>query len=153
MAVEAPDKEERENPVRNFVKGTDGSDKIRWVKAEEPDGTVHKLNVDNTSDWQSRGPGYRVVGPWTENTAAVNEDDGEGEDDNEDDDNDDDNDDGKTPLTAPPSVDKDAADEALKELVALRTRAAELGVTVNEQWGKKRLQREIDGAILRQTQE
>jgi hypothetical protein len=143
MAVEAPDKEERENPVRNFVGGTSGEHKIKWVTAIDPKGKKHKLHSDNASDWKARGPGWRVTGPWVEEGKAVVV-----EEDEEDD-------------TDPEEEDEASSDDeqtsgddnpALKKLHDMRDEAAKLGVNVNEQWGMKRLQREIDGAKLRQKQ-
>ena len=143
MAVEAPDKEERENPVRNFVGGTNGEHKVKWVTGIDPNGNVTKLNVDNASDWKARGPGWRVTGPWTEAGPAIPAEEAEELDDEE---NEDEVEDDSAP--APTGDDN----PALKKLHDMRDEAAKLGVTVNEQWGLKRLQREIDGAKLRQKQ-
>ena len=143
MAVEAPDKEERENPVRNFVGGTSGDHKIKWVTGIDPNGHKHKLNADNASDWQSRGPAWRVAGPWHDpNEVEVEETVDETEEETEDTAEEEED-------AAPPGGDR-SENEALQKLHAMREEATKLGVTVNEQWGLKRLQREIDGAKLRQ---
>lgn len=125
--------------MRNFVGGTENKSHIKWVTALDPDGKAHKLNQDNASDWKSRGPGYRVTGPWEEPKAAAPAPVDPEEDDDE------------TEETETPDADATptAADEALKELVALRVEAEALGVKVNDQWGKRRLRAEIDGAKLR----
>lgn len=141
MAVEAPDKDDRENPVRNFIKGTSGDHKIKWVKAVAPDGSVHRLNSDNTSDWQLRGPGWRVEGPWVEESAVEEEESEEEDDDETEDDTDTKNSD--------PTTQGDPGTNPLEHLHKLRAEATELGVTVNEQWGMRRLNQEIASAKLR----
>lgn len=148
MAVEAPDKEERENPVRNFVSGTNGDHKIKWVRAVDPDGKEHRINSDNTSDWQARGPGWRVVGAWSDAEAQESDEVDEDEDEDEDKDTD--------PATTPPAANTQPSGDAgvnhLENLHKLRAEAEALGVTVNDQWGTRRLNQEIASAKFRQKQ-
>lgn len=144
MAVQAPDKEERENPVRNFVAGTTGEEKVKYVKAVDPDGKTHKLRAENQSDWLARGNGHKIQGAWIDPKADA-EEEAEYEDEVEDEDDD-------TAANTDGASSAAANDDALKELIALREKAASLGVSVNEQWGKKRLGKEIAAAEFRAKQ-
>lgn len=155
MAVKDPDHEARANPVTNFVAGAGVHGKaVNYVTAVAPDGSVHKLNAANVSDWRSRGPHWTVAGPWTGDGSAP----------------DDTWSTGVVPadeaaeLDAEDAADTDAhdkemlghhgepADVALKELHALKAEASLLGIKVNDTWGKRRLNAEIAAAKLRAAQ-
>jgi len=133
--------------MRNFVAGTKPEDSRRYLAARDDTGKVHKLLAENQNDWTSRGPKWRILGPWVDPAEAAArkaaEASAEAEDETEDDD-----DKSETTDTATPTQ----GDEALKELHDLRAKAESRGVKVNEQWGKRRLQNEIDAATLRHKQ-
>ena len=100
-----------------------------FVKAMDPEGTIHKLARDNQRDWLMR-PGHAILGPWEDDAEKVGKKIDQPADESSEE------------VTTSP---KPAA-EVLEPLEELRRQARDLGIDVKQTWGKKRLNDEITKA-------
>lgn len=101
------------------------------VLVRTPDGDVVEVFQQNVNDILARGPGWQKLGPKkAAKTAAVTEDPAEA-------------------VLTEATVDQTATPAEPNELDLLKAEAAELGIDVHPQWGKRSLQKAIDTANAR----
>lgn len=108
---------------------------VRWFAATDPEGGVHKLHERNRRDWENRGKGWAIRGPWLDASAPAPAPAAD-----------------VPPPNAPDApvigeaVSREHSPAVLAPLESLRAELRALGVEPKDNWGLRRLNQEIAAA-------